>query len=166
MTEAQVNEMLAQYRHCAGRCEYIEIRIGILRRWIEQDHSHALRERAYASVPSDGMPRGSAVGNPTERIGIAVADRDGETYIRSMEREIAELTREYEQKIVTVRCVQAWLKGLTQRERWIVSESVFDGKTYRRLLASYHEAFGDFLTRDSLRALRKTALRKIYAMAG
>ena len=61
--------------------------------------------------------------------------------------------------------MDAWLKGLNRKERWVIERIFFDGMTYREINGQYREIYGEPCSKDSLRRLKNTALEKIYQMA-
>jgi len=113
----------------------------------------------------DGMPHGTTVGNPTERIALMLATGYTTEDVIELQGNIEKLEAEYCQKKIVVRFVEAWLKGLTEKERWMIERAMFDGMTYREINAKYREAYGDSCSKDLLRRLKKDALAKIYEMA-
>lgn len=166
MLPQHVDEMLKEYRKCLGRYSYLDVLIEELRdmeQFIEMDDRAEII--AGKGKAMDGMPHGSAVGNPTERAGIALASGYVSANLVDLREEIAKLEAERNQNYKVVLFVDAWLKGLNRKERWIVERIYFDGMTYREINGQYREIYGESCSKDSLRRLKSTALDKIYQMA-
>ena len=86
-------------------------------------------------------------------------------YLKDMQKELAELQQEYDGRYFTVLFVSSWLKGLTERERWIVEHQIIDGEYWKNISRKYRETFTEDTSKSSLKRLKKRALEKIYAMA-
>ena len=166
MRTEKVDEMLKTYRFDVGRCGHLETEIRKLERAIAF-HKGQLAEDAQAvnSQQISDMPRGTALGNPTERIGLMLASGWTPDYIREMEGELSALKSEYEERYFTVLFVSSWLKGLTERERWIIEHQIIDGEYWKDVIAGYRTEFSEDSSKDSLKRLKQRALGKIYEMA-
>ena len=166
MMPARVDEMLAAYKECVGRCKYLELQIKLYNSDIISLEREAVKNLAYASGNGEqGMPRGSSVGNPTERMGIMLASGYEQPELKEKRNELNEMMDEYREKMLVVHFVGAWLEGLTEKERWMITGKTFEGKTYRELIVDYRSRYGENCSRDKLRELRKAAMKKIYDMA-
>lgn len=167
MTHDKVNEMLKAYRFEVGRCGHLETEIEQLQKVISSSMSSLAEDvSAVRTQQITDMPHGTAVGNPTERIAIMLASGWVPDYITEMQTELGELKREYESRYYTVLFVSAWLKGLTERERWIVERQVINGEYWRDIIREYKVEFSEAAaSKDSLKRLKQKAMDKIYAMA-
>lgn len=166
MTKTEVLEMLEGYRCAVGRCGHLEVEITELIKYIQV----ALNNRAEdAAAPHaqqiSGMPRGSGVGNPTEQIGIMLASKHVPDYIRNMEAHLKELQTERDECARTVSYVEKWLAGLTEKEHWIVSHKIIDGDPWRVCIRDYEKQYGEAVSKDTLRRMRRQALSAIYRSA-
>lgn len=161
-----MNQMLHDYREHLGRCRSLEQEIKEIEATLQRLRASMVADAAApGSQNMDGMPRGTAIGNPTERIGGMFADGYVPEYIRELEEELTAKRAEYQRISATVVFVGAWLEGLADRERWIIETQVIDGVPWRRVVAMYREKYGEIRTRDGLKKLRLRALEKIYRMA-
>lgn len=166
MTANSVNQMLKQYRKYLGRCAYLEELIPKLKTEIAEMYSKIVEDVvSIGGQQMDGMPHSPTVGRPTESLGIAIADGYRPDALVAKEKELADAQREYNEKLTTVVFVGAWLKGLTEREHWIIESQVIDGVSWRELVCEYHVKYGENRTKRSLQILRDKAMEKIYAMA-
>jgi len=166
MRREKVDEMLKAYRFEVGRCGHLETEINRLRKEIDLCRS-SLAEDA-ASIQSQqltGMPHGTTVSSPTERIGIMLASGWQPEYLGSMEAELRRLEDEYSERHFTVLFVSSWLQGLSERERWIIEHQVIDGEYWKDIATAYKLAYSEECSKDSLKRLKLRAMSKIYEMA-
>ncbi|MBR5457549.1 MAG: hypothetical protein IKV56_02175, partial [Kiritimatiellae bacterium] len=75
MAPERVDEMLKSYRYEVGRCGHLKAEMEMLSRDIERDKASLAHDLVGpgAQVITD-MPRGTTVGNPTEKFGTMLAD--------------------------------------------------------------------------------------------
>lgn len=111
------------------------------------------------------MPRGTTVGNPTERTAVLLASGWVPDTVKEMQQELKTLQIEFAERNFTVLFVSSWLQGLAGRERWIIEHQVIDGETWRDIGTSFRIAFGEAMSKDSLKRLKWRALQKVYRMA-
>ena len=166
MSPNQVCDMLGQYKACLGRCSHLEIVIEQCRAEVEERKAHLSEDLIHATgEQNSGMPHGSGVGNPTEKIGVMLAENAFPQDLKDQIRELRQMEAEYRAKIVNVRLVEAWLACLSERERFILSLQKFEDAPYREIGAAYQERYGEALSRDALRKKRNSAMKKIYCAA-
>ena len=166
MAPEMVDELLKSYRHEVGRCKHLEAEMSMLIKDIERERSAAA---GYLVGPGaqqiTDMPRGTTVGNPTEKYGMMLADGWSTDEVAEMEGKLAALRAEYDERHKTVVYVESWLGGLPERERWIVERQVVDSVIWRELVTQYTQRFGEYRSKDTLKRLRDRALEMIYDMA-
>ncbi|MBQ9211103.1 MAG: hypothetical protein IJ153_11020 [Clostridia bacterium] len=167
MTHEQVDAMLAEYRESVGRCGYLEKRIPELAAEIEQEKARLIQEAAQESPSMEpGMPHGSGVGNPVEKIVLRYADGFLPDEIRGMDKELRELRDEYARRQRVIQYVDAWLQGLNEREKWIIIHKVVDVEySWREVICMYRLQYGEEYSRDALKRIKERALEKIYKFA-
>lgn len=166
MTFERVEEMLKTYRFEVGRCAHLLLDIDLIKRQIARAEEGLAGDLAGpgAQVITD-MPRGTSVGNPTERLGMLLASGYKTDEIREMEAELGELMAEYTERRKTVDYVEGWLAGLPERERWMIEMQVIDGVIWREIIAKYPEKFGEYRSKDTLKRIRDRAMEMIIDMA-
>lgn len=172
MTREQVDGMLKEYRLLIGRCGHIDAEIRRLEGSIAAARERFVREAAAPPVSRiTGLPRGSAVGNPTERIALMLADgsalevSDTGAAIRAMEARIDALSREKAEKQLRVEYVRSWLEGLADRERWVIEHHIIDREIWHDIIIAFNQRYTDDVSKDRLKRLQQRALEKIYSMA-
>lgn len=172
MTHEQVDAMLRDFRLLIGRCGHIDAEIGRLRRAIAQERERFVRDAAAPPVSSlTGMPRGTSIGRPTERIALMLAD--GEAFeaseeraaIRRFEAQIEALRMERAEKQLRVQYVNSWLNGLAERERWVIERHIIDREIWHDIIIQFNARYTDDVSKDRLKRLQRRALDKIYDMA-
>ncbi len=164
MAPEKVREMLRDYRGYLGRCKHLEKVISTL----EHDIASAERNLISDSVSiggqnMDGMPHGTSISNPTEQVAVRIASGYKPDYLVKMETELKEVKDEYNEKVVTVIFVDAWLKCLPERERWVIENQVIDSVSWRELVCQYPIKFGETRTKRGLQLMRDKAMERIYA---
>lgn len=166
MTVETVEEMLKTYRFEVGRCGHLETEIALTEREIEVAKSNLAGDLAGPGAQTiTDMPRGTTVGNPTEKLGMMLASGYKSDEIRELEAKLGELTAEYNERKKTVDYVSSWLAGLPERERWMVEMQIIDGVIWREILSKYPERFGEYRSKDTLKRIRDRALDMIIDMA-
>lgn len=166
MTKEKVDETLKAYRMDVGRCGHLQTEISRLEKDIKR--ASAMMDEDIASIKSQqltGMPHGSTVGNPTERLGMMLASGWISDEIREMQNELKQMQQEYEHRYFTVMFVTAWLNGLPEHERWIVEHQVIDGDYWKKVIAEFNVSFREYRSKDCLKRLKQRAMDKIYRMA-
>lgn len=166
MLPSKVDSMLKEYRLFVGRCGHLETEIASLEKQIQRERSQIAGDLASISpAPMNGMPHGSGITNPTEKSGLMLASGYTPPHIIEMEQALSKLRQEYNEKYSTVLFVEAWLKGLTEKERWLVEQQVIDAVFWKEIVVRFRTAFGEDCSKDSLKRLKQRALGKIYKMA-
>ena len=166
MTMEEICEILSQHRQSIGKRDLLQIEIA------EAEETLKIMQRTVAedvAVPGaqnvTGMPKGNAVGNPTERLGLMLASGDAPRHIAQLKTDIAELKRELHDLTIKINRVAAWIAGLSERESWVITGHMINGLTWCDMIEDYQRRYGQPRTRRSLQRLKRQALRKIAQMA-
>ena len=166
MTYEQIEEMLKTYRFEVGRCGHLEKEIELTEAHIKQAKATLADDLSGPGAQKiTDMPRGTTVGNPTEKLGMLLASGYKSDEIRELEATLGELIAEYTERKKTVDYVSSWLSGLPERERWMIETQVIDGVTWREILNKYPERFGEYRSKDTLKRIRDRAIEMIIDMA-
>lgn len=167
MKPERAEEMLREYKGCVGRCGYLKKAI------LEAEADIATWERSLAAdlansggVNMDGMPHGTAVGKPTERMALALAAGYEPGDLKEAKERLMNMIRELREKEMVVVFVEAWLSGLTEREKWLIEQLYFEQQTYAYIISSLRSKHGVNTSKDGVRRMKKAALEKIFEMAG
>lgn len=165
MTPEKVMETLRTYRENLGRCEHLKVEIEQAETALQE-----LQMSLYVDIASpntqnlDGMPHGNKVSSPTENIGIMLAAGETPRHIADLKADIRAMQEEQHSRQTCVAYVDAWLKGLTDRERWIVQGQIIDAKTWRELIREHETLYGEPRTKEALKRLRAKSFEKICKM--
>lgn len=166
MLPERADQMLRDYKTFMGRCEYLKSLIPELKAEAAMWHRELAVDLARDSaVEMDGMPRGNKVGNPTERLGIMLASGFTPDGLKELEEEIRRYEQELREKSVVVHFVEAWLRGLTEKERWLVERQVIEKAYWRQIIDEYAKRYGEEYTREGLKKIKVGAMKKIHEMA-
>jgi len=166
MLAERSEQMLADYQRCKGRLEYLEQAIPELEKDIrEWKHSVVDEAASLGGQNMDGMPHGTTVGNPTERIALMLMGGYEPIGLQAAEIELEDMRRELREVKLVVIFVEAWMKGLTAKERWLIEQLYFEGYTYNETARAYTEIYGNPISRDGIRRMRKATVQKIAQMA-
>lgn len=165
MLPQSVDEHFNQYRACLARCRLIDLEIKEIDEQLDLFERSALPDAVLRSKGQDGMPHGSGVGNPVERIVIELADGNVPADIRALMERREKLCKEYSTKGVTVVLVGAWLDMLTKTERWIIENHNIDKIPWRTLVSMYRREFDKGASKRQLQRIASKAIMKIYKLA-
>ena len=166
MMPEKADQMLSSYKMCLGRYQYLMALLPELREEAARWKVNLASDLAGVNAQNmDGMPHGTAVSNPTERLGIMLADGYAPEGLKELNRQIEQYEKELNEKSVVVHFVEAWLSGLTDKERWIIEAQVIDGAYWREVMAEYRKRYGEDYSREGLKKIRDAAMAKIHQMA-
>ena len=162
MTPEEIGEVLRQHRSAIAKRDLLRVEIDEAEAKLKAMLQTMAEEAATSSGNgAAGMPRSTKVGNPTERIGLMLASGEVPQHIAELKQDIAELTHEMHGLTLRINRVAAWLVGLPERERWVVTGHLINGLTWSDLAEEYQRKYGQPRTRRSLQRLKRTALRRI-----
>ena len=166
MTKEKVDLLLSNHRENVGRCLHLQAEIAELQSSIADAERNLATDLAWAhSYELSDMPHGTAVSQPTEKIGLQLASGWKPDYIVTMQQRLAECEREQQEREINRMFVDGWLKGLPDRERWLIENQVIDKVFWRDILIRYRQRFETDLSKDTLQRVKARALEQIYAMA-
>lgn len=166
MLPEQSEKMLREYKMCVGRYKYLCSAIAEAEKDLAYWRARLAEDLVSGGVSVlDGMPHGTDVGNPTECVALKLAMGYVPQHITEAETRLSELREEKRQKEMVVVFVDAWLDGLTEKERWIVEQIYFEGSTYNDTARAYTERYSTPISRDGIRRLKKAAADRIAEMA-
>lgn len=166
MTKIKVEQMITNYREHNARCEHLKNCIVELEQVIKRMSESLVEDGLVLSANLSGMPHGQqGMSDPTGALGDRVADGYKSEHIKQAEKEIKTLRDEYDQKHITVLFVNAWIKVLNTKEKFVIEQKYFEGMSWRQLSYSFYREFNDMYTSEGLRRLKNTAMSKIFNIA-
>lgn len=166
MRSETVDKLLAEHRENVGRCLHVEAEIVRLKGELKAAEQNLALDMSTAhNYELSDMPRGTEVGQPTERIALKLASGWKPDYVEKIEAEIAALEGEHDVRSQNRLFVEGWLLGLPERERWLIETQVIDGVYWRDVLIRYRQKFGVDVSKDTLQRVKAQAMERIYEMA-
>ena len=165
MLPERAEQMLKDYMPFVGRCDSLRVMVRSLKREIDLRMAEMALDNGIGAQNLDGMPHGTTVGNPTERYALMFVSGYVPEDVKQLRQTIEQCEAEIREKEITVMFVDAWLKGLTAKERWMIESVYFNRMSYNEINPRYREEYGESCSKDSLRRIKKEALAKIFEMA-
>lgn len=165
MVKTDVDSMLARYREYSARCEYLQQDIRENERLIDVMRDSLVEDLISITPKLTGMPIPSGVSDSTGKIGDMIVSGYENSFIIEAEQEVLRMKQEVAEKLPTVVFVNAWLRALENKERFVVEQKVLGGLSWRQLIYSFKKQFGDMYSQQGLRRIRDTAMCKIYRIA-
>lgn len=165
MTRDQVNEYLHAYQENKGRYLYLKEEITRLEMLMHELHCTAEGDEAFKGKGLSGMPYGGGKSDPTARIAVKLASGDMTDAMRDLYRELRTCCQERDEKQRACRYVEAWIKGLPERERWVIQRQMLDGRYWRELPNLFQKEIGEYYSQEGLKALKKRAMSMVQKMA-
>ena len=165
MQREAVDQCLANYREYSARCSFLEQEINELKLLAEKLKGSAVADAVTITAQMTGMPHGTEITDPTGKIAIKFADGYTPDYIVEIDREIRKLENERRAKMSTIVFVDAWLKALCKRERFVIENKVIGGMFWRELIYAYKSEFGEEYSKQGMKKIKDRALERIYKVA-
>ena len=166
MTPKEVDKLLKEYRTHLGRCKHLEVLIPVLEAEIERMKKNLVEETvSLKGALPDGIPHVTSLSNPTQALGILIASGFQPEHLVARESELKAAREEYSVKLLCINFVNAWLQGLSSRERWVIEKHVIDSLTWNEVIIEYEYTFRESRTKRSLQITKKLAMKKIYDYA-
>lgn len=166
MRTETVDKLLANHRENVGRCLHVEAEIVRLKGELKAAKQNLALDMSTAhNYELSDMPRGTAVGQPTERIALKLASGWKPDYVEALEQQLAAYEAEHAERKLNRLFVEGWLEGLPERERWLIETQVIDGVYWRDVLIRYRQKFGYDVTTKTLQRIKAQAMERIYEMA-
>lgn len=166
MQPEKAEEMLLKYKEHKGRCGFLRRAIAEVETDIQQWRANLASDLVNSGgVNMDGMPHGTTVSNPTERMGLMLAAGYVPEGLTEAERRLKRMKDELREKETALAFVESWLQGLTERESWLIEEIYFEKRIYAEVITEYRKKYGIPTNKDGIRRAKKKALEKIFAMA-
>ena len=165
MTPEKVDELMGLYVEHSARCEFLEREIRMLKRSLTVAMAEMVDDEVSLSQELTGMPHGSGTSDPTAILGIKLAEGHVSWTVEQIEKEIAGMEKELEQKRWTVVFVQAWMKCLNERERLLVEHKVLRKESWSEIGAAYTERYAIVLSKTGMKNIIERAMDKVYTVA-
>lgn len=161
MDKKAVDRLLNAYRMNTARRDFLRAEIAQLEQGImveEMPEIHAIRAQSY-DVRTAGGAQTSIVETLALSDGYASATADAwKDELKQMQREYAALEHD-------CRVVDLWLGALNDREKTVITEHIINGRSMREMAVFSHKYFPYPLSADTVRGIKRSAMKKIYEIA-
>ena len=165
MTHETVIQMIEAYRLNVGRVEHLENLVSVYSASLKRMEGNKADMMAGGAQVISGMPHGSTTGDPTSRMGLMLADGYVPEIMADLIAELEAANAELQEKRPAVVFVWAWLKGLTDKECWMIEGKMISGKSWEEMRAEHVRQYHVQCSKATLKRLKATALDKIFEMA-
>lgn len=157
--------LFSKYRNNVSRYKVISVTLNRLNSDLHKALSEMVEEMASIQAQQiTGMPHGSGISNPTERVALELAEGRETEEVKSLRLKIEQLNNERTELEYNIQYVEAWLAGLTERERLIIEASCIDGESWYNVMRRYQQVYGIEISKSTIRRMKATALGKIYSI--
>lgn len=165
MTREQVESRLKNYRIGKARIAHLEAMIEQYKLRVPRELEEAHNEEAVRAVRYTGMPHGTDIQSPVEDEAEKRLNGEPPQIVKILLRDIHGMERERDELALSIRCVDAWMSGLRERERFVVEMHLMEGECWKDVQRAFGERYGYELTREGLKRMKERALERIYAVA-
>lgn len=137
-----------------------------MRMKIEKMRDELIEDSVQITPVLSGMPGGQeGMSDPTGLLAQRLAGGYKSEHIKQAEDELKLMEDEFSQKMITVSFVNAWMRGLNNKERFVMEQKTIGGLSWRQLVFAFNREFGDLYSQEGLKSLRRSAMEKVYRMA-
>ena len=166
INEERVKDYLSGYKANQGRAGHLRVEIAQLEKKIAEMQAEAADAMAGPKAQVlTGMPRGNSTGDPTGRLGAMLADgKVPGADTGKLEAKVAQMRQELEETERACAYVEAWLRGLMDREALVIRLKMIEGMKWPKVVDNYEKRFGDAFSSDTLRRIQERAIRSIVLM--
>ena len=165
MQQKRVDEMLRSFNETVARCVHLEHEIPTLKKLVKSLRETLLEDEISTTSVLSDMPHGTIISNPTERLGLKIASGYVSEDILDLEKEIREKEIELEELRPNVIYVETWMRGLNEREKFLVERKQIAGEFWRVIADEFRERFGAEYSKNGLKNIYTSAMEKIYRIA-
>lgn len=165
MTTIEVDTLLHNYRANVARYGTLSLTADKLSRKLKAEEANALAGEALHAQQYSGMPHGNKVNKPVEDLVLNFTAGHLPEQLKLWQAEAAALEREMVELKTDICYVDAWLGALTDKERTVITETLLNDRSMREVAFHSHKLFAYPLSADSIRGIKRQALRKIYDIA-
>lgn len=165
MNQEQVEAMIRGYRANVGRCAHLDAEIRELEQLVRRALASMIENEVLPGIGLDGMPHSHDISRQVEEIAVRYADGYVPQEIREMLRRLDALKRDRGLYAGQLAYVEAWMKGLNDRQRLVLERQMIDGESWRKVAEIYRDTFGDSVSKDTLKRIREKAVASITAIA-
>lgn len=163
MEPDEVRGLLRAYKENKSRVSYLEAEAAELRKGIwaeEQPEMQAIHAQRYFCTPPP-----SFTSSKTEMLALSAVDGMHTETTRRWSDELNEIEQELRKARLNVARVDVWMRGLTDRERAIITAHEIEREPWYKVSFQSEKLIGQYLGQERLRGIGKQALKKICTIA-
>jgi len=165
MTAEVVNEALSLHLERVSRCEHIDTEIKILREMLEVAEREMVNDEVSLSQALSGMPHGTAISDPTGRLGLRLACGFESWRVQQIKDELAKMEEEYRTLSHWIAFVRAWLKCLTDKEKMLIELKYIQKLSWDEIIIAYQKEYGQRYGKSGMKIQVHRAIEKVYKIA-
>lgn len=154
-------ERFASYNVRKGQCALLRSQIAELESLMLEDQRWRYLDAVWKPVIMDDSPHGNQVSRTTENAAVRLADGVPTHDMRELQTKYLELNARLREADRAVRQVEAWLQMMNDKQRFVVEAHLIQGASWRELSAGYHQRFGEYVSRDTLKRIQRRAVDQI-----
>ena len=165
MDREQIEGMIREYQANVGRCAHLDTQIRELEQGVRRALSVMIEEEILPGIGLDGMPHGNTVRRPTEEVACKYADGYIPEDIQHMQAKLERLAQDREGFANQVSYVDAWMKALNEKQRWIIRHQMIDQESWREIASAYTQSYGEIISKNTLKRMKDRAMDIIVGIA-
>lgn len=160
-----INEALSMYLERVARREFLDNEIKLLRDMLEAAVTEMVDDEVSLSQELTGMPHGTAISDPTGKLGLRLACGFESWSVMQIREELKKLQDEYYTLTHWVAFVDAWMKCLTEKERLLVELKYIQKLSWDEIISNYQRKYGQRYGRSGMKIQVAKAMEKVYKIA-
>ena len=166
MTRDQVVEILLQYRANTAKVDYHSAQLAELNRELRIAKAEMILDCQSITAQISDMPRGTDTTDQTGRLATKFADGFETERVKQIKKEIEVIKSSLDHYQTLVMYVDAWMKCLTDRQRYVLTEKTIKGSFIRDVISGMEKLYGETYSKNGIKRIEATAIDNICAIAG
>lgn len=164
MLAKRIVEQLKSYKQNKACCGVLSLRIAEYERILNALIDTAQADHALSPHPLTGMPLQQHIHDSVACLACAFADQVEPKDIAELRRDIEALKEQKRRLEIEISCVDAWLIGLAERERWLIVQKEIEGTPWHVIVSEYERVYGVAYSCDGLKNKKLRIIGKIIKM--
>lgn len=165
MKTESINEALSMHLERVARAEFLETEIKVLHEMLEVAEKEMVNDEVSLSQQLTGMPHGTAISDPTGKLGLRLACGYESWRVQQIKDEIKKLQDEYNTLCHWIAFVKAWLKCLTDKEKLLIELKYIQKLSWDEIIIAYQKNYGQRYGKSGMKVQVQKAIEKVYKIA-